>query len=322
MFRYSTAGIIGLLLSVVSFSAIAEEQKVLKRTDGSVINWYLEKPQTTERTGLIILAQGSGCQSVATSENMKLARSAFPELIALTVDKYGVETGDNPPDPFDKGCSATFRAHHTMTQRVEDYLQVLESLKQAPWWNGQLVLFGGSEGGDIAARLAAKTKADAVILMSTGGGTSFGEMVKQSMEGEMLLNKVPKEHWPQVDKEFAHARANPQSNETWAGSSYRFWADAIDHRPVDAMLQSDAALLLIQGSADTSTPVSNARMTLDAFDEAKRCNLTYWEFAGYSHGMQDAQGTSRMADVLAQAGFWLKKQLANGKPVVSCTPAK
>jgi alpha-beta hydrolase superfamily lysophospholipase len=158
--------------------------------------------------------------------------------------------------------------------------------------------------------------------MSTGGGTSFGEMVKQSMEGEMLLNKVPKEHWPQVDKEFAHARANPQSNETWAGSSYRFWADAIHHRPVDAMLQSDAALLLIQGSADTSTPVSNARMTLDMFDKAKHCNLTYWEFAGYSHGMQDAQGTSRMADVLAQAGFWLKQQLANGKPVVSCTPAK
>jgi hypothetical protein len=29
-----------------------------------------------------------------------------------------------------------------------------------------------------------------------------------------------------------------------------------------------------------------------------------------------------MADVLAQAGFWLKQQLANGKPVVSCTPAK
>lgn len=313
MFRYSTAAVIGLLLSVVSFFASAEEQKVLKRADGSVISWYLEKPLTTEKTGLIILAQGSGCQSVATSENMKLARSAFPELTALTVDKYGVETGDNPPDPFDEKCSAVFSAHHTMTQRVEDYLQVLESLKQAPWWNGQLVLFGGSEGGDIAARLAAKTKADAVILLSTGGGTSFGEM---------LLNKVPKEHWPQVDKEFAHARANPQSSETWAGSSYRFWADAIDHRPVDAMLQSDAALLLIQGSADTSTPVSNARMTLDMFEKAKRCNLTYWEFAGYSHGMQDAQGTSRMADVVAQAGFWLKQQLANGKPVVSCTPAK
>lgn len=318
MFRSTTAGVIGLLLSVVSLSAFAEEQKVLKRADGSVISWYLEKPQTTEKAGLIILAQGSGCQSVTTSENMKLARSAFPDLTALTVDKYSVETGDNPPDPFDKDCSASFRAHHTMTQRVEDYLQVLESLRQAPWWNGQLVLFGGSEGGDIAARLAAKTKADAVILLSTGGGTSFGEMVKQSMEGEMLINKVPKEHWPQVDKEFAHARANPQSSETWAGSSYRFWADAIDHRPVDAMLQSDAALLLIQGSADTSTPVSNARMTLDAFDKAKRCNLTYWEFAGYSHGMQDAQGANRMADVLAQAGFWLKQQLVNGKPVADC----
>ncbi|MDR0253760.1 MAG: alpha/beta hydrolase [Brucellaceae bacterium] len=318
MFRNSTAGIIGLLLSVVAFSVSAEEQKTVKRADGSVISWYLDKPQTTEKTGLIILAQGSGCQSVTTSGNMKLARSAFADFTALTVDKYGVETGDNPPDPFDKDCSASFRAHHTMTQRVDDYRRVLESLQQEPWWNGQLVLFGGSEGGDIAARLAAEVKADAVILLSTGGGTTFGEMVKQSMEGEMLLNNVPKDQWPQVDKEFAHARANPQSSEKWAGSSYRFWADAIDHRPVDAMLKSDAALLLIQGSADTSTPVSNARMTLDEFEKAKRCNLTYWEFAGYGHGMQDTQGKSRMADVLAQANFWLRQQLAGEKPVISC----
>ena len=298
--------------------AAAEKQNVIHRPDGSIINWYLSHPVNTNKSGIVVLAQGSGCQSVATSQNIKLARSVFSEFTVLTVDKYGVAAGDNPPDSSVTNCSKTFYAHNTMTQRVDDYLQILEVLRKLPWWNGKLALFGGSEGGDVVARLAAATKTDAVILLSTGGGTTFGELVRQSIHEEMLRNSVPKEHWPQVETAFAEARKNPLSSEIWAGSSYRFWADAIDRRPADDMLRSDAAFLLIQGGGDTSAPVSTARATLDLFAKAQRCNLTYWELAGYSHGMRDTNKQDRMADVLAQSANWLKLQLAQEKPVTSC----
>lgn len=318
MYYFAFAGLLGIL-SLLPLAASAQDHAPVQRADGSIIQWYLDHPQHAEKSALIILAQGSGCRSVTMSENIKRARSVFKDFSALTVEKYGVATGDNPQDPFDKGCSEVFRAHHSMSQRVEDYLQVLTSLKEAEWWNGKLVLFGGSEGGDVVARLAAKTNADAVVLLSTGGGTSFGDLVRQSIEAEMLLNNVPREQWPPVDQVFAHARANPHSSETWGGSSYRFWADAIDQRPVDGMLQSDAALLLIQGSADTSAPVDNARMVPDIFAKAKRCNLAYWELAGYDHVMHDAQGNNRLPEVLAQADFWVKQQLTGTKPLASCS---
>src|SRR5690606_15129154 len=105
------------------------------------------------------------------------------------------------------------------------------------WWNGKLVLAGGSEGGDVIARLSAPAEADATILISTGGGKTFGEMVRQSILDEMERHKVPEESWPPVDRVFEQARANPMSTEIWAGSSFRFWADAIDHRIVDSVLQ-------------------------------------------------------------------------------------
>lgn len=297
---------------------LAEEQNIITRSDGSMVDWYLSHPQNIEKSGIIVLAQGSGCQSVTASKNIKLARSLFPDFTALTVDKYGVKAGDNPQDPSGERCSASFHTHNTMTQRVDDYVQILTSLRHEPWWNGRLVLFGGSEGGDVVARLAAVTNADAVIMLSTGGSTSFGELVRQSIEGEMIHNSVPKERWPQVEKAFAEARKNPQSSEIWAGSSYRFWADAIDRRPVDDMLRTDAALLLIQGGKDSSALASNARAVLDIFAKAQRCNLTYWEFSGYSHIMTDSDGQDRLADVLAQSANWLKLQLAQKRPATAC----
>lgn len=314
---------LALFVALVAVPAQAAPlQMEASRPDGSTIHWYLDRPDTDGKIGLVVLAQGSGCQSALKNQNIALVRQMFAGFAALTVDKYGVAPGDDPADPFGKGCGAEFNAHHTMTQRVEDYAQVLKSLGDAPWWNGQLVLFGGSEGGDIAARLSAEVEADAVVLLSTGGGVTFGEMVRQSILGEMARLSVPREQWPQVDAAFEKARKEPMNPELWSGSSYRFWADAIDNRPADSMLRSSAQLLLIQGGIDTSTPVSAARITLDMFAAAGRCNLTYWEFPAYDHLMTDSAGGSHMADVLSQAAVWVGTRLAaDAAPSCGSLPA-
>lgn len=270
----------------------------MPRADGSIIHWTLDRPQGVERTGLLVLAQGSGCLSVEHNGNLATTRTIFGEFAALTVEKYGVEPGDNPADDHTE-CPEAFREHHTVSQRVADYRQVIESLRGAPWWNGELVLFGGSEGGLAMAILAPQVQADAAILFSTAGSLPFGQIVRQS---------IPEEGWSTVDAAFDKARQNPDSSELWGGSSLRFWADIIDRRIADDMLRSDAAFLLIQGGNDPSSPVSAARATNDLFAAAGRCNLTYWEFPGFNHGMADANGNGRMAEVLSQAATWLREQ--------------
>jgi len=74
---------------------------------------------------------------------------------------------------------------------------------------------------DVAARLSARIDADAAVLISTGGGKIFGEMVRQSIMEEMERHAVPEDHWPPVDRIFEQVRANPESDELWAGSSFR-----------------------------------------------------------------------------------------------------
>lgn len=296
------------LLALPAVATAAPEHREAQRSDGSTVNWTLDLPDSGEKTGLIVLAQGSGCAAAMQSPSMQQARAAFGNLAALTVEKYGVQPGDNPTDDH-MDCSQTFREHHTVSQRVADYRQIIDSLHDAPWWNGDLVLFGGSEGGIVMAMLAPEIETDAAILISTGGGVPFGQMVRQS---------IPQEGWPTVDAAFEKARQNPNSTELWAGQSLRFWADAIDRRAADYMLRADTSFLLIQGGRDASGAVDVARIVSDLFTESGRCNLTYWEFPAFDHGMTDTNGGSRMSDVLMQANGWLAAQLHVDRTGIPC----
>lgn len=288
--------VIAFTLFIAASPVKAEPQAFeANRADGSTIYWTLDLPSSDGKFGLLAIAQGSGCGAAMQSSNLKIARTAFGNLAALTVEKYGVRPGDSPNDDH-MDCSAEFRSHHTMSQRVADYRQIIDSLRSAPWWNGNLVLFGGSEGGIVMSMLAPEVHANAAILISTGGGVTFGEMVRQS---------IPQEGWPTVDATFERARQNPDSTELFGGQSLHFWADAIDRRAADYMLQSAASFLLIQGGRDASGSADVARATSDQFAKAGRCNLTYWEYPGLDHGMVDAEGGAHMAETLFQAAHWL-----------------
>lgn len=303
--------IIPFALSLMALPTIATatpEHGTAERADGSALHWTLDLPEDSEGVGLIVLAQGSGCAAAMQSHAMQLARTAFGNLAALMVEKYGVQPDDDPSDDH-MDCSQAFREHHTISQRVADYSRIIDSLRDAQWWNGDLVLFGGSEGGVAMAMLASEVQADAAVLISTGGGVPFGEMVRQS---------IPQEGWPTVDAAFERARQNPDSTELWAGQSLRFWADAIDRRAADYMLRTDTSFLLIQGGKDASGAVDVARAVSDLFSEAGRCNLTYWEFPAYDHGMTDENGGFRMPDVLMQSNSWLAAQLPVERAEIPC----
>jgi len=158
--------IAGCLMAFPLLALAAPELHRTSRSDGSTIHWYLDRPPGATKTGLIVLAQGSGCLSVAHNANLSATRSAFAGVTAITVEKYGVTPGDRPRN--DHGdCSREFREHHTVAQRVADYQQIISTLRAAPWWNGNLVLFGCSEGGLVAGILAERVKAKATVLLSS-----------------------------------------------------------------------------------------------------------------------------------------------------------
>ncbi len=298
---------IGGLVSV--FSRVQGEalpvDRVLQRQDGSSINWTVDR-QTSAREakqGILLIAQGSGCLAATENPNITSTKRLLPEFAVLTVEKYGVESHARPSDPFN-GCSNTFYSHHTVSQRVEDYKRVLVELECEEWWNGQLVLFGGSEGGAAVALLAPSVNANAIIIFSSAPGHSFEKLFKMT---------VPPEIAEQAGSEFKKIEADPTSSKVWGGNSYRWWADILHQDMTAALLSTHSPILLVQGERDSHAPAAVARQIRDEFETNKHRNLTYWEFAGYDHAMQDAHGVSHLAEVMARISTWIWQKLADSE---------
>jgi dienelactone hydrolase len=274
--------------------------KVSQRPDGSSIHWTIDRQSDGEKQGIFLVAQGSGCLAATENPNITNAKRLLPAFAVLTVEKYGVEPHAKPSDPFG-GCPAVFYGHHMVSQRVADYERVLGELKREPWWNGQLVLFGGSEGGGAVSILAPKVNPTAVVIFSAAPGHSFGEIFKLS---------VPPEVAQQADAEFKKIKAEPLRAKVWGGNSYLWWADILRQDMAADLLKAESPILLIQGERDTHAPVAVARQVRDDFQRAGHRNLTYWEYVAYDHAMQDAQGVSHLDEVMVRISHWIGDRLA------------
>ena len=291
-----------LMLAALAIPAsAAPETARLERADGGFIHYTIDAPEGRS-AGLVVLAQGSGCAPGARNASIAVARAAFPAHTALIVEKVGITPDAAVGDGF-TDCPSEFHSGYTVSQRVEDYVSVLAAVR--PQVPGELVLFGGSEGGLAMAMLAARIHPDAAIILSSATGMPFADMVRST---------VPPEGHATIDAGFAAARANPQSTELFAGSTYRFWADMLDRTALAEMESTDTPFLVIQGGSDTSSPVAAARLTADSFAAAGRCNLTYWEFPALDHGMRDPAGVSRLETILRQAALWAQT------PQTACAP--
>lgn len=270
------------------------------RLDGSTIYWSLTPPRTKHSKGILLIAQGSGCAPALTSSNVQQLIAKTTNLSVLTVEKYGVKPDDTPNNPM-VDCSDVFFDHHTVSQRVADVIAVLEQLKNDDVWNGELALFGGSEGGAVVSILSHKVKeTDAVVVFSTGTGIPLSEMI---------LQIIPPPAVAETREQFIRIRENPQSIKKWSGNTFKWWADIMDTRLSDELLKSKAPVLIVHGAHDKTAPINSARATQMAFTQANDGRLTYWELNDRGHQMKDSEGISHMSSVLDDVSDWITKQI-------------
>lgn len=289
-----------LTLARLSPAYAAPSPREAARPDGSSIHWSIDRQAEAPKQGILLLAQGSGCQSVSTNGNIQRAKSLLPAFAVVTVEKYGVRPGDEPADPYN-GCAPAFYQHHTVSQRAADYEQVLAIAKREPWWNGEVVLFGGSEGGAAVAVVAPRVTPNAVVVFSTAPAQTFRET---------FMLSVPPEVAAQANAQFARIAANRTSSELWGGNSFRWWSDILDRDLVSDLLSVNAPILVVHGEMDQSAPAVVARKVEGRFRDANRCNLTYLELPGYDHQMRDVAGVSHLNEVLGRISGWLLEQRA------------
>lgn len=274
----------------------------IMRADGSDIVYHLGNVGEGSQ-GALIMLQGSGCNPV--SENEHIPRDGpilRPSSVIITIDKYGVDPGSD--EEAVEGCTPSFWSRGTVQQRVLDGTRVVSALRDEPWWNGDLVIFGGSEGGAVAAMLAPLLpETDAVIVFSSGIGVNVHDM---------LRSVLPPEAQEQAEAAFAEAREYPTGSRRFGGASYRWWADSLDLLAARALLGSDFPILLVHGERDQFSPVDTARASIALWSANDRPDVTYREYPGYDHFMEDEAGENHSDAVMADIASWLASTDALG----------
>jgi len=300
-----------LLLSVQAFSQDSDESKTehlkVKRLNDSYIDVFYNKPYGKDKMPILLFCQGSGYDS-NTEGFLDLLSQYNNKVVGLAIEKQGVKYGDRGDVMSDE-----YKWNNTIHNRVYDYLRVFQYLRtNVSWWNGELYIVGGSEGGLIAGLIASfYPNVRSVAILSFGGGLTFGEAwpiaVGSQKEFESANNEEINKEILATKDTLINVRNNPTLLKSYSGegNTYAWWASIIDIRLANSLLDLEIPIFLGQGSEDLMAPVLSARKLNESFIDAGKTNLFYREYVGYDHSFTDANQQSHLVEVFMDAISWI-----------------
>jgi dienelactone hydrolase len=309
--------ILALVLVAIPLGPIAAEptRAVLDLTDlgvpyrrytttdslGRAITFYLsiapaEKPEA--RLPVVLWIQGSGYQSLFTKRGEGvgdglqgvLLKEANWRMRVLAVEKPGVKFQDMPARPGTaEGAGAEFLKEHTLPRWAEANAAALKAAWTLPGVDtGRTLVTGHSEGGIVAARVAAELPAVTHIASLAGGGPtqlfSLAELASRPRAGDGPGDAEKRRQ--AVYDDWTKIEADPDSiTRFWRSHPYRRWSTFLPSSLTAELLRSKARVYLAHGTNDAATPVT-------AFDLARaelavrNRDVTAERLEGADHGFR------------------------------------
>jgi dienelactone hydrolase len=236
---------------------------------GRAITGYLSERQGTTLRPLIVYVHGSGHQShfqrVADRTTPANGHATLTDVArgvarVLIVEKPGVmqyDDGNLPP-------SDAFRREHTLDRWVEAVVAMTRAIRRLPDVDTpRLLIVGHSEGGLVAARVAARLpEASHVALLAGGGPTQLFDILQFVRTGTFFshISPDPATRVAYVLAQWDSIRADPESpTRDFFGHPFRRWASFLGDSPIAALRATRAAVFLAQGEDDQA-------VTREAFD--------------------------------------------------------
>lgn len=292
-----------ILASGIAFSGTVT--KSLKRKDKSLLTYYFTSPEGTAKFPIIVQVHGSGCGSRWPEHNSLLPMIGRHMNAALvTVEKRFMVPGVTD-------CPEAYVRKYTFSERVDDVLQVVKSLKKEKRWNGSIALYGVSEGAIASAVMSANVKnLKAVILLSGGGGYSMANNLRILVNGNRFACDGVF-NLDQLERKFTDILKDPSFYKSWCypAMTHAWWKSFLTPEPLHSLkLAKTAAVFIAHGTADTTIPVEGAREAeLQLRGQGRNVTAQYYD--GYGHGMHDKYGVGHWNEVAEEAITWLSKQM-------------
>src|SRR5262249_21910760 len=266
---------------------------------GRTITFYLSTPPTgkpTARQPVTLWIPGSGCQSVFRKQG-KLILGGYQNLLlaesrgrarVLIVEKPGVKYLDVPARRGSaQGASREFLSEHTLPRWAEANAAAVRAAWTLPGVDTSRTLVAGhSEGGIVAARVAAELPRVTHVASLAGGGPSqlfdLAETRARPQKGDQPGDAARRRQ--SVYDEWARIQKDPDSiTQFWLGHPYRRWSSFLKHSVAEELVRSKARVYIAHGTLDPVIPVA-AHDMLAAELRARGRDVTEERLEGGDHG--------------------------------------
>jgi pimeloyl-ACP methyl ester carboxylesterase len=293
---------------------------------GRNITFYLSKaPRESSGQALpiVLYIQGSGCQSLFQRHGERIGggyqnivlMEAKKRARVLTVEKPGVKFLDAANRPGSaEGASREFLEEHTLPRWAEANLAALRAAWQLPGIDKKRTLVvGHSEGGLVAAAVAAMEPQVTHVAVLAGGGPSQLFDIAE-LRAKPLPTDKPGDAARRREVVYAeHGKIlkDPDSiARFWLGHPYRRWSTFLSHSVTAELLRTKAALYLVQGTADSAVSITGFDVLIAELRGRGR-DFIFERIEGADHGFRTpempAGSPAGMQAVLGRVLTWLFK---------------
>lgn len=281
-----------------------------RRDDGSAIRCYLElRAPESRSTELLVVLQGSDCNSVRRIKAIARLEGVYPEADVLSVEKYGV-TEDLPysdsaqrPD-----CPSGYLERDNPEQRVSDVDRVVRALRAAKGYQ-KIVVIGGSEGSVVANLLSSRADyVDATVLFA-GGGRYFLDDVLHSMKYTSSSENELKKNVAGFTQFAQYLLSHEAFHIDMSNHGYSWWRGMLSIDQEALLEAAKGPVLLVQGGDDQSASPEKAGEMAAELKAKGKTNIDYVLYPGYNHSLNLSLPDSSADLVIADIRAWLQGKL-------------
>jgi pimeloyl-ACP methyl ester carboxylesterase len=268
----------------------------IKFKDGHTSKFYtVQKGNTSITDTLIFFVGGSG--NVSLNYYLQAYFEELPGNITIyALQKRYVshrETG------LFKPLSSFYNYNH-YSQLVQDQKEFIQYILANTDHTGKrIIIFGVSEGGNIAAQVSSEIPETTHLLLLGSGGMVGIEEFKLWGDSRSI-------DFGQINQKVAQY---PDSIEKKAlGHTYKYWASVLPVDPMDSLEKLETPIFAAIGENDEMVPVESVHFMVNEFKRLGKDNLTVQIFPDCNHVLNDSSGKNYRGELFQLVTSWWKEQ--------------
>jgi len=280
----------------------------LEREDGSLITYYLETRNSERHSkNLFVLFQGSDYNSIRNNPVMDKMKAILPNTDILTIEKYGI----TDVLPFSRNSRDSipheYLAFDNPNQRVADANTVVTSLMKNFNYE-KIIVFGGSEGADVAYLFSSKYKYVQATITIGGGGRFFIDDVIHSIKCSNELSEEKKEaNIEEVKQFYQYVLSHDSLDFNAGGHGFSYWKTMFSSDFQEIINNISTPLLILQGGKDNSASPEKATEMVQALKQLGKNNIDYLFYPEYDHSLNLSFDDKATEIVFSDIQKWIQK---------------